>query len=64
MRSSIPIRSFPIYESVIRFLGAKPVPVPSWRAEGFRSISRFCGIDCPTRPSSVILNSPANPTGE
>ena len=58
-----PNPGFPIYESVIRFAGATPVPLPLTEESGFA----FSADDLAERltPSTklVILNSPANPTG-
>ena len=58
-----PNPSFPIYESMIRFTGATPVPMPLLESRGFSfDIGRFrARLSDKTR--MVILNSPANPTG-
>src|SRR5882672_2089553 len=58
-----PNPGFPIYESMIRFLGATPVPIPLEESRGFSvDLERF--RDCLTdRTKLVILNSPENPTG-
>jgi aspartate/methionine/tyrosine aminotransferase len=58
-----PNPGFPIYESVIRFSGATPVPMPLHEARGF-SFSADEVVDLITeRTRLIILNSPANPTG-
>jgi aspartate aminotransferase len=58
-----PNPGFPIYESVIRFSGATPVPVPLHESAGF-SFSADEVLDKITpRTRLLIINSPANPTG-
>jgi aspartate/methionine/tyrosine aminotransferase len=58
-----PDPSFPIYESLIRFLGATPVPVPLVESRGF-SFDLDTLRDCLSlKTKLVVLNSPANPTG-
>src|SRR5271163_2002871 len=58
-----PNPGFPIYESVIRFSGATPVPIPLHEAAGF-SFSADEVLDKITpRTRLIIINSPANPTG-
>ncbi len=58
-----PNPGFPIYESVIRFSGATPVPVPLYESAGF-SFSADEVLDKITpRTRLLIINSPANPTG-
>src|SRR5690348_5012591 len=58
-----PNPGFPIYESVIRFSGATPVPIPLHEAAGF-SFSADEVLDKITpRTRLIIVNSPANPTG-
>jgi aspartate/methionine/tyrosine aminotransferase len=59
----VPDPGFPIYESVVRFVGATPVPVPLLEGSGF-------ALDLPAlerritpRTKLLIFNSPANPTG-
>jgi histidinol-phosphate/aromatic aminotransferase/cobyric acid decarboxylase-like protein len=58
-----PNPGFPIYESVIRFSGAKPVPIPLHEATGFSfgADEVLARIGPATR--LIVLNSPANPTG-
>mgnify|MGYP001597285087 FL=1 len=58
-----PNPGFPIYESVINFVGGVPIPIPLREESGF-------GFDLPLfeqRVSSktrlIIINSPENPTG-
>jgi aspartate/methionine/tyrosine aminotransferase len=58
-----PNPSFPIYESLINFLGATPVPIPLVESRGFSfDLDAFEAALTP-RTKFVILNSPANPTG-
>ncbi|HEV2098715.1 MAG TPA: pyridoxal phosphate-dependent aminotransferase [Stellaceae bacterium] len=58
-----PNPGFPIYESVIRFSGATPVPIPLYETAGF-SFSAAEVLDKITpRTRLIIINSPANPTG-
>ncbi len=58
-----PNPGFPIYESVIRFSGAVPVPIPLHESAGF-SFSAAEVLDRITpRTRLIIVNSPANPTG-
>ena len=58
-----PDPSFPIYESIIRFLGAKPVPVPLIESRGFNFDLNVLRDGLSQKTKMVILNSPANPTG-
>ena len=58
-----PDPSFPIYESMIRFLGATPVPIPLLEARGFSFDLDVLADRLSDRTRLVILNSPANPTG-
>jgi len=58
-----PNPGFPIYESMIGFLGAKPVPVPLVEERGFSfDLDVFRSL-LNDRTKMVILNSPQNPTG-
>ncbi len=58
-----PNPSFPIYESIINFLGAKPVPVPLIESRGFAFDLNALRDGLSKKTKMVILNSPANPTG-
>ena len=59
----MPNPAFPIYESMVDFVGGTPVFVPLRQENGFRfDLDEFReGLSEKTR--LVILNSPANPTG-
>lgn len=58
-----PNPSFPIYESMIEYCGATPVPVPLLEARGFAFDLDFFRSRLSDRTKMIILNSPANPTG-
>src|SRR6478672_12383517 len=58
-----PNPGFPIYESVIRFAGATPVPLPLVEERGFAFTAEDLAERLSPRTRLVILNSPANPTG-
>ena len=59
----IPNPSFPIYGSMVNFVGGRPVYVPLRQEHEFRfDLDEFrAGLS--ERTKMVILNSPANPTG-
>jgi aspartate/methionine/tyrosine aminotransferase len=58
-----PDPSFPIYESMIRYMNAKPVPVPLREERGFSfDLDTLRKVLSP-KTKMVVLNSPANPTG-
>ena len=58
-----PDPSFPIYESLIHFLGAVPKPVPLVESRGFSFDLNVLKHQLSNKTKLVILNSPANPTG-
>jgi aspartate aminotransferase len=58
-----PNPGFPIYESMIHFLGAKPVPIPLIESRGFSFDLAQFRESINSRTKMVILNSPHNPTG-
>jgi len=58
-----PDPSFPIYESLINFLGAKAMPVPLVENRGFSFDLNVFREKLSSKTKLVILNSPANPTG-
>ena len=58
-----PDPGFPIYESMIKFAGAKAVSLPLREERGFRfDVDELKGL-ITDKTSLVILNSPQNPTG-
>ncbi len=58
-----PNPGFPIYESMIDFIGAKPVPLPLEEAHAFSfDVEKLEALVSP-RTRLLIINSPQNPTG-
>ena len=58
-----PDPGFPTYESVTRFLGAVPRPVPLLEENGFSFDMAAFEQSLSDRTRLIILNSPSNPTG-
>ena len=58
-----PDPSFPIYESLVDFLGAKRKPVPLVESRGFAFDLDVFKNQLTDKTKLVVLNSPANPTG-
>lgn len=58
-----PNPGFPIYESVIAYTGAKPVPMRLMEETGFAFSAEEVLAQITPRTRLIILNSPANPTG-
>lgn len=58
-----PDPGFPIYASVIRFLGGTPVPIPLVESRGFSFDLDVLRSKLSSKTKLVILNSPCNPTG-
>lgn len=58
-----PNPGFPIYESVISWLGAKAVPLPLLEERNFRFDIDMLRERVNPRTRMIILNSPSNPTG-
>lgn len=58
-----PNPGFPIYESVIRYSGATPVPIALKEENGFAFSADEVLAQITPRTRLIIINSPANPTG-
>ncbi len=58
-----PNPSFPIYESVIRYCGAAPLPLPLVEERGFSLDLDMLRAKLSTRTKVLMINSPQNPTG-
>jgi aspartate aminotransferase len=58
-----PNPGFPIYESMINFVGAKPVPIPLKEEDDFSIDHEYVKEKISKKTKMIILNSPENPTG-
>lgn len=58
-----PNPGFPIYESVIRYSGAMPVPIELKEENGFAFSAEAVLGQITPKTRLIIINSPANPTG-
>jgi aspartate/methionine/tyrosine aminotransferase len=59
----VPDPGYPIYESLTRFVGATPVPIPIRQEHDFRlDVDELAALITP-RTRLLVINSPANPTG-
>ena len=58
-----PEPGFPVYESVIDFIGGKPVPLLLREEVDFRFRIEELEAAITSRTKLLILNSPQNPTG-
>lgn len=58
-----PNPGFPIYESMIDFVGATPVPIQLREERGFRFDVDELREKVSSRTKMIIINSPQNPTG-
>ncbi len=59
----IPSPGYPIYESVVRFVGAKPVLIPLKEEREFRLDLEELKEKIGDRAKALIINYPNNPTG-
>jgi aspartate aminotransferase len=59
----VPDPGYPIYESLTRFVGGTPVPIPIRMERDFRlDVDELEGLISP-KTRLLVINSPANPTG-
>jgi aspartate aminotransferase len=59
----VPDPGYPIYDSITRFVGGTPVPIPIRMEKDFRlDVDELASLITP-RTKLLVLNSPANPTG-
>jgi len=58
-----PNPGFPIYESMISFIGAKPVPLPLLETKNFSLDIEDLKKKITEKTKMIIINSPNNPTG-
>ena len=58
-----PNPGFPIYESVINFVGGVPVPIPLREESGFGFDLELLERKASRQTKLIIINSPQNPTG-
>jgi aspartate/methionine/tyrosine aminotransferase len=58
-----PNPGFPIYESMVNFLGGRPVPLPLREEKDFRLDPNELADLITDRTRLIVLNSPHNPTG-
>jgi aspartate/methionine/tyrosine aminotransferase len=59
----VPDPGYPIYESLTRFVGGTPIPIPIRMENEFRlDVDELAALITP-RTKLLVVNSPANPTG-
>ena len=59
----VPDPGYPIYESLVSWIGGKPVPVPLRQSNDFRLAPDELASLVTPRTTMIVLNSPANPPG-
>ena len=59
----VPDPGYPIYESLVRWLGGTPIPIPIRQANAFRLDPDELASLVTPRTTMIVLNSPANPSG-
>ncbi len=59
----VPDPGYPIYSSLVNFVGGRSIPLPLREASGFRFDVAELGRLITTRTRLMIINSPHNPTG-
>jgi aspartate aminotransferase len=59
----LPDPGYPVYPSLVSFMGAKPVSMPLREDSGFRFDAEELASLVTDRTRMIILNSPENPTG-
>jgi len=59
----VPNPGYPIYESVVDYVGATPVPMKLGEETGFRFSADYLKSLITEKTSMIIVNSPQNPTG-
>ncbi len=58
-----PNPGFPVYETMIQYLGGKPMPVPITSKNNFSFDMEIFRKKFSSKTKLIILNSPSNPTG-
>jgi aspartate/methionine/tyrosine aminotransferase len=59
----VPDPGYPIYDSITRFVGGTPVPLPIRQSNDFRlDVDELAALITP-RTKLLVINSPENPTG-
>ncbi len=58
-----PNPGFPVYEALIKFVGAKPIPIPLIEENDFGFDPEDVKKKITKRTKLIIINSPENPTG-
>lgn len=59
----IPSPAYPIYESIVNFLDAKPVLIPVREEDEFRLTVDAVAENITSRTRMIVVNTPCNPTG-